>query len=765
MPQLRCQVLCFAALLALLSGTDTPVWGQVAKKQPAGKKSARKKKKAVPKPPAPGIKTPAPETSPLLVEPTNPEELFRATSLMYRLARPNLARKYLQQLLDSKPDEKTLLQLRDRHGPAIFLRLAGAKELQPLSQQLLKQVNAAFRKRGADPKYINGLLDNLEGTAAQRDVAITSLRNLGPVVVPRIVDRIAASNNPDRVTTMQEALLDFGAAAVAPLIAALDANVPRVQAAAMTTLGRIGDRDAVPYLWHFAFDSRANAATRANAQEALARILKTSAADLQKLAPASVSQELARRALAHFRGEYRWKTGPDKRVELWTWQPTANPPTLATQRVAPRLASLYVGARFARQALELSPENRKLQALYLAMSLSAAADPTWEKSLPKGKGTAYETALAAGAAVVKDALTLSLKSNDATAAVALLLVLRQLATRDDLKGGTDGSPIVAAMNYPDPRVQFVAATTVLNIDPDKSFRGITRVVAILARSLNSDGAAAGLVVNASVQQGASLAGILGQLGYEPQLARTGRDGFRLAATRGDIELILLQANTIRWPLSQTLANLRADSRTANIPIVIYGPADRPARVASHLRRYPMVTYITEVTRRDTLAIQLDPFLAAIKSPPLSPKQRAEQRSAAAFWLNRIASGKRSHIYDLRPAESALIGAVTDPKLTEDVLPALAAIASKNSQQTLQMMTVNVTADVKFRRLAATLLATHIQRYGLLLSNTQVAALRKLRATATDAELATAMAAVIGTLKPDRQLSGKRVQSIPLPKLP
>ena len=765
MPQLRCQVLCLAALLVLLSGIDMPVWGQVAKKQPAGKKSAGKKKTAPKDPAAPAVRQPAPETSPLLTEPTGPEELFRATSLMYRLARPNLARKYLQQLLDSKPDEKTLLQLRDRHGPAIFLQLAGAKELQPLSQQLLKQVNAAFRKRGADPKYINGLLDNLEGTAAQRDVAITTLRNIGPTVVPRIVERIAASTNADRLTAMQEALVDFGSPAVPPLIAALDANIPRVQGAAVSTLGRIGDVDAVPHLWHFAFDPRASAAMRANAQEALARILKTSAADLRKVAPASVSQELARRALAHFRGEYRWQPGPDKLVELWNWQPTANPPTIAAQRVAPRFASLYVGARFARRALELSPENRKLQALYLAMSLSAAADPTWEKPLPRGRGTAYETALAAGTPVVQDALRLSLKSNDATAAVALLLVLRQLATRDDLKGGTDGSPIVAAMNYPDPRVQFVAATTVLNVDPDKSFRGITRVVAILARSLNSDGAAAGLVVNASLQQGASLAGILGQLGYEPQLARTGRDGFRLAATRGDIELILLQANTIRWPLSQTLANLRADSRTANIPIVIYGPADRPARIESHLRRYAMVTYITEATQRDTLALQLDPFLASIKSSPLSPKQRAEQRSAAAFWLNRIASGKRSLIYDLRPAESALSGAVTDPKLAEDALPALAAIASKNAQQTLQMMAVNVTADVKFRRLAATLLATHIQRYGLLLTNTQVAALRKLHATPTDAELATAMAAVIGTLKPDAKRVGQRLKSIPLPKVP
>lgn len=751
---------CVAALVIWFSGNGTTVLAQVPKKQPAAKQPA-----ALKVPAAPGAKKPADESSPLLTEPKNAEEFFRATSLMFRLARPNLARRYLQQLLASKPTDKTLLQLRDKYGPAIFLQLAGSKELQPLSQDLLKRVNTAFRKRGTDPKYINGLLDKLEGSAAERDVAITTLRNIGPTVIPRIVERLAATNNAKRLTAMQEALVDFRSPAVPPLIAALDANVPRVQDAAISALGRIGDADAVPYLWHLAFDPSLRPALRENAQLALSRILNTSRAAVENVKPVSVSRELARRARENFRGEYRWKAGSDKRVALWTWQAAANPPTLVLRRVSPRFASLYVGSRFAREALRLSTESRKLQALYLAMSLSAAADPTWEKPLPTGKGTAFDAALSAGTGVVQDALRLSLTSNDATAAVALLLVLRQLATKDDLRGGKDVSPIVAAMNYPDPRVQFVAATTVLNIDPDTGFRGISRVVAILARSLNSDAAAAGLVVNASLERGATIAGALGQMGYEPQVARTGRGGFRIATQRGDVELILLQLNTVRWPLSQTLANLRADSRTKNIPIVIYGPAERRHRVDSHLRRYSMVTYVTEATSRDTLALQIDPFLASIKSSPLTPKQRAEQRSAAAFWLAHIAAGKRSKIYDLRPAQSALIGAVTDAKLAENALPALAAIASKDAQQTLDMMAVNTTADIKFRRTAAALLATHIQRSGLLLTNTQVAALRQLFATATDPELATAMAAVIGTLKPDRKRAGERVKSIPLPKLP
>jgi len=713
----------------------------------------------------PAAKQPAVEPNPLLTEPKTPVELFRAIRLMHQLARPKLARKYLKQLMDSKPDDKTLLQLRDRFGPSDFLRLAQAKELQPLSTELLKKVNAAFRKRGADPKYINGLLDMLEGRAADREVAITTLRNIGPIVLPRMIERVAASTVQKRLTTMQEALIDFGEPAVPALLAALQADSPRVQTTAISALGRIGDLRAVPHLWHFAFDPNLPPGIRMAARTALSRLLNTKVSDLQKAAPASISRELARLAEQHFRGEYNWDAGAEKKVELWSWTGSGAAGTVVAKQVTPRTASLYVGTRFAKQALELSPENRRFQALFLAMSLSAAADPTWEKTLPTGKGTAFDAALTAGADIMNRALELSLNSRDPNAAIAALLVLRQLATKNDVTKGKANSPIIAAMSYPDHRVQFAAVATLLNVDPDESFSGISRVVEILTRALNDGGGPKGLVVNTSVQKAATLAGLLGEMGYEPAVARTGRGGFRVATRSSDVALILLQLNTIRWPLSQTLANLRADSRTANIPIAIYGPGKFRSRVQSHLKRYSKVTYVTESTTRDNLALQIDPFLADIKTPPLTAKQRAEQRAAAAFWLAHLAEGKRARLYNLRPAENALVAATNDPKLAENAIQALVAISTKTAQQTLQRVVTNNTADIKLRRTAASLLAVHIQRFGLLLTDTQVGAVRQLHASAADAQLATALSAVMGTLKPDTKRIGKHLQDVPLPQLP
>jgi len=64
------------------------------------------------------------EPSPLLTEPQDPEALFDAVVLMLDLDRPGLALRYVKQLLAEDPDDATILKMRDKHGPAVFLELS-----------------------------------------------------------------------------------------------------------------------------------------------------------------------------------------------------------------------------------------------------------------------------------------------------------------------------------------------------------------------------------------------------------------------------------------------------------------------------------------------------------------------------------------------------------------------------------------------------------------------------------------------------------------
>ena len=129
------------------------------------------------------------EESPLLEEPKTPEEFFETTLLMIDLARPKLARGYLEKLMESKPDDALLLKLRSKHGPGVFLTLANVGELRPVSSQLLNQINLAFRRHGADPKEIDKLIASLSASPQERQNALVSLRDSGPIIIPRFLPK------------------------------------------------------------------------------------------------------------------------------------------------------------------------------------------------------------------------------------------------------------------------------------------------------------------------------------------------------------------------------------------------------------------------------------------------------------------------------------------------------------------------------------------------------------------------------------------------
>src|SRR5690606_40506589 len=91
--------------------------------------------------------------------------------------------------------------------------------------------------------------------------------------------------------------------------------------------------------------------------------------------------------------------------------------------------------------------------------------------------------------------------------------------------------------------------------------------------LHADSTPASVVVDPNRIRALETAGLFTELGFPASMVPTGMEGFRIAAAHGNIELAVLHPNVVRWELSQTIANLRADSRTASIPVVIYGPAE------------------------------------------------------------------------------------------------------------------------------------------------------------------------------------------------
>ncbi|MAG93349.1 MAG: hypothetical protein CMJ48_06325, partial [Planctomycetaceae bacterium] len=652
--------------------------------------------------------------------------------------------------------------LQGDHGPVAFRKIRVSS---PQAVALLDRVNDAFKKASRAPERIEKLIDDLNGTPEEREVALIQLRSHALVALPHLLKKLGQPESEAEKDLVLYALTRLGSQIAAPLVASIETPDTNLRTTVIEALGYVGDHSVIPHLWYHAYSTDQPKGVRMAALSAIARLRGISPGRIERLSAFRVSAKLADAARAHFSGRHTWTDSEQGQIEFWFWNREAN--TVESRQVSPQAASLYVGTEFARQALALAPERKDVQALYLAMSLgSAAAQAGSAAALATGPGTVFDLALTTGAPTITEALRISQQNANTPAILATLRLLAQQGAKyRQLQQRSHRMPLLTALNYPDRQIQFAAASTILQIDPERSFSGSSRVVDILIRTLSDTGTPGGLVVDASTQRGTTVAAALSEQGYAATTAATGQAGFALAAKRNEIEIILLQYNTIKWGVTQTVANLRADARTASIPIAIYGPDTSKHDVQHILDDYPAVTFILETADSTDLRRQLAPFLAGVRTPAPTAKQRVQQKREAASWFFYIASGRRTAVYNIRPAESVLFNAAHDPETADDALFALGAISSSTCQGHLSDLVINTTLPVETRELAALQLASQTQRNASTLSDEELHAIRKTWQSASSTELRTALASVVGALQPDAKLVGRRLERLPRPQPP
>jgi CheY-like chemotaxis protein len=311
-------------------------------------------------------------------------------------------------------------------------------------------------------------------------------------------------------------------------------------------------------------------------------------------------------------------------------------------------------------------------------------------------------------------------------------------------------------------VQFAAAMVIVETDPPKPFRGSSRIVEVLARALESTDTPRAVLAGPKPDQVNALAGLVGQSGYEAEIASSGRNAFRSAAGRGDVQLVVLDANVIQWSLSETVANLRADSRTAWIPIAVVGDPMRIASVERMISRDPLMVYIQRPANLKGLQDQLGPFISGLGTEPLSAVERGELSRAAVDLLGFLADGRRATVFDLRPAEAGLHAAIQVPELADGAIYAMAAIATTSAQDRLATTALQPDLAEGTRERAAAQLAFHIQKHGVLLAGTRVQQLQQVHAEEASPAVKSSLAAVLGTLGPSAARIGQRLRAVPLP---
>ena len=700
------------------------------------------------------------DDNPLLTEPRTPQTLMDAVILMTDLARPGLAKMYLEKLLDSNPDDATLLNLRDRHGPAMFLKLSNDKRLQPESITLLEQINAAFRKGATDPVRVDKLIGDLSKTAAEREVAILQLRNAGNYGAARLIAALHTSRDDAQRKLLLYTLTRLNREVVPALLGAVEGPNPDLRATVIEALGWLGQPQAIESLWHPAFGEAQPPAVQLASRQALARLMFGTVKKVGDLSQFGAAAELAKSARRNLRGEGDWPLNDEGQVESWTWDEKAG--TVTMTPVTVETASIRSARRQARQAFELAPTRPDLHALYWnALMADELQDTERGTTISSQPGSTFYVGLQLGPEVMQSALVEAMSLGEPVVAAVALQALAQTGSARMLKA-TEGrpAPVVAALNYPDSRVQFAAASTILTWDPATSFRGASRVVEVLARALTDAGTARGIAVDANEQRASSMSAALREMGFEPEIAQTGQDAFKIAAERGDVSLFLIEANVARWELSQTVTNIRSDARTAYIPIVIYGNENLQSRIERVAESQPRVHFVLQTSDAALMSKQVLRFLRTAHSKAITQPQRAATRQAAITWLVQLADRRQASLFDIGPAENALLSAANEPDLGESAVFALGAIATPTAQAKLFEIGAAASRPAPIRERALAMLAAHIQRHGVMLTELQTDELRKAARQETDPSLQSAFAATFGSLNPNLARAGDVLKAVP-----
>jgi hypothetical protein len=698
-----------------------------------------------------------PTGSLLAKEPETPAEFFDAVILMLDLGQVDLAKLYLARLVELAPDDATLLELRDQFGPGAIARIARLQELRPQGAELAAKISAASGAALADPMRLATLVEQLGGEPNEQAVAFEALRNAGAIAVPGIM---TALNDEGRVGVHQQLLqilVEMGDVAVPPLLGALEAPSSTMRSNAATALGYLKAKSALPLLTYPAVGDDVPSGERAIAMVSIARILGVSGTRARDLVSAGPVNQLIADATAYLSGQKTADLDVVGDVDSWSWDEAAG--SVVKLDLTADEANDRIGLRLARQAFLLSPERNDVQTLYLVSLLVEHASRSQATGgLTKGPLSPTDIGLTVGPTVLSRALGLALELRRGEAAVAALRLLEKTASMADVVGSPNQQPILKALNAADPRIQFAAARTILQIDPRQQFPQSSRVVEILVRALAGEDIRKAVIVHPSGERGTQLAGQLGELGFNPLLVSTGRSAFKMAAARHDVSLVVIHANSVQWAASETVANLRADSRTAAIPILLVGGVAAKPALERLAGQYASIAAVNEAQTSADIDLQGREFFRGMNREGLSTEELVKYRAEAAEWLRHIASSGRSHVFPIERAEPRLNELLNDPELITVALDVLAEIASEGSQSSLARVLLDSTADPAHRELAANNLAFHIQRFGLMASTEQVRAVEMAWANEQDPELRTALGAVVGSLKPDGVLAGERLKS-------
>jgi CheY-like chemotaxis protein len=459
--------------------------------------------------------------------------------------------------------------------------------------------------------------------AARNDLAAT-----GKAGASAALEALARESDPQRRAALVTAIELMHPLVDRPLLAMLATDDPELRADVAMLLERLAVPQAAPLL---AADS-----------QAAERAVATAISNLK-------------------RGVPPFEADSNNQVEFWRWDDATK--SLAVARLPADEAQIAWISRLADERARLrrdSPEAQ-LRALVLRLEMSGLIGA-------KSNASPIDPAALARAdpRELNAALAVALESNYGHAARTLADALG--ASRDlSVLATADGkpSPLVDALNSPDRRVRFAALGAIMALDPAAPYPGASRVPDALAWFAGGAGERQAVVAMPTMAAAGDLAGELAAHNLVAAPANSGRDAVAMAREMPDLELILIDANTIVPDIRQSLYELRINPTTGDIPIALLAADGRLEGAKRLAAEHTRVIAVPRPHTPEALA-GIVANLARLGARDLVPADlRAAEADQASKWLVAISDGSRP-FYTFRrtrlwtPASARPLGAIPTP---------------------------------------------------------------------------------------------------------
>ena len=541
-----------------------------------------------------------------LFKPNTPSRQVRGAIIAERLDRPAIAQGYLQDLIDSQPSNEVLLALRKEFGIGTFLKLSGTRELQPVSRDLLKLVNEATTQVAPSASSVELLIAELGQSKQQtKDAALRILSAENEAVFPLLQADETTTQGKLAAELLSRNSRRFRDGLLNALPDADNSTKTRI----LHLLGTSADPQLVSDLMVYRFDESGQVAEAADSAirrlsdsnvtlesaEDTAKRLQTEALELIRIAGTTfptIDQRLNDRNL-----QKRYLSDDSS-------------PTFGSASIA-RALKLMAAAN------AIAPNDTQGAAGLLMSEMTQqgwmakwTADIAVKQTNPGPPNKHYELAM-----------ELAINSKNPSSTFAMLLNTEQASKALHNSPQLQRSYLLSN----DSKTRLLAAA----IAAQNGKANALCTLPVQAAASGSSSQPETVVIDSRPSEKSTKVAVLKSLRYSTTGGGSGQQGLEAAVKQMNCELILIHSNCLRWSLSDTVANLRADYRTCNTPIIIYGPG-RDERATSHITTHTSgVWFVPEPLSETTL----EDYLRIMNVP--GPVLATDERKLMSLFARKL----------------------------------------------------------------------------------------------------------------------------------